>query len=1108
MAAHLATGQSDVTGVALADADFDGVGPAPPADHYPLSHAQRRLWILAQIDTTSIAYNMPASLRVHGSVDVQALTSAFEEVVRRHESLRTRFVVIGDNPRQVVDHDLNRLSIEHVDLTGETDAETRARSLAEQDATRPFDLSRDPLVRLSILTLSDAEHVLLFNMHHIIADEWSLALLVRDLGALYRAIHDGAVPRLETLPVQYKDYAVWQHRRLGAQLEEEDRSFWLDRFQTVPEPLEMPTDAPRPLVKTFHGRSVTHTLDGETAAGLRAFSTKNGVSLFMPLVTCVAVLLHRHSGQRELTIGLPTAGRSHVDLEGVMGYFINALPLQLTVEGHRSLHQLLLQTAQRVTDCLEHQMYPMDRLIDELQLRRDPSRDPLFDVTVTLQNVDAGELSLPGARLSGFVEDYDMSKFDLSFTFQEAGAELELAITYNTDLFNGERVEGMTRHFGQIVRKLLEDPDQTVAELDILPSAERRQAMRWSSPQVVAPKRRDTLTTLFAAQAQRHSDRIAVVGTDPDETGLAYRELHERSNRLARYLQGCGVRRGDRVGLYMERSVEVVVSILGILKTGAAYVPLDPMVPAERVRYMIEDAQIALLVTRRGAADDLPLGPTSVVDLVTDADAIMACSCVAIEAAVDAEDVAYIIYTSGSTGDPKGVVVTHANVTRLFQATESLYGFSETDTWTLFHSYAFDFSVWELWGALLHGGRLIVVPQQLSRSPHDLLALLAREGVTVLNQTPSAFCQLLVADRDTDRTAQLSLRYVIFGGEELDVERLRPWLESRGVEAPQLINMYGITETTVHVTHRPVQLDDLDKQGSRIGGPIPDLTLYIVDPYGHPAPLGVPGEIWVGGAGVAAGYLDRQELTAEKFISDPFSTDTAARVYRSGDVGRLLTDGDVEYLGRMDSQIQLRGFRVELGEIETRLNAYPGVHDSIVVTEQKSEEVRLVAYCVVNPEGAPDAALVRGTLADQLPYYMVPAHILFLDAIPLTVNGKLDRQRLPTPAAPVSTDTHLAPSSPAEQSIADVLASVLEVDRVSCDANFFELGAHSMSIISVQRYLRQQHGMDVPVVAFYEFPTVAALARHVADDTDHASSQAAASARGARRRGARQRRRG
>lgn len=1092
---------------------YKPIASAAPADHYPLSHAQRRLWILAQLEATSSAYNMPVSLLLEGSLDRVALGQALQELAQRHESLRTRFVIVDDDPRQTIDEHLH-LGPEFVDLTSVEDPDAQARELAHLHAREPFDLARGPLVRMSILKLAEGRHVLLFNMHHIIADDWSMGVLVREVGVLYDAFRRGLRPALRDLRVQYKDYAVWQNQRLATGQDEPARTFWLSQFYVPAAVLNLPTDEPRPPVKTYRGRSVTHMLDAETADGLRAFNREHGASLFMTLITCVNVLLYRYTGEQDITIGLPTAGRAHVDLEELIGFFINTLPFRMHVEPESTLLELVSRASEQVTACLEQQMYPADRLIDELNLRRDMSRSPLYDVTVTLQNVESYELSLPEIVLSPFVDDYDMSKFDLSFNFQEVGSGLRLDITYNSDLFLQERVDRITRHFAQVVKGLLQNSTQRIAEIDILPPAERAQVLGWRNAAVDMSGAPESLTAWFERQASQTPDHTALVEAveSAQQPPLTYRELNEQSNQLARCLIGQGIQSGDLVGLYLERSMEVVVSILAILKAGAAYVPLDPMYPDERVAFMIRDAQIGHIVTGAGRAERLGLGASvQVVDLDLDAASIRECASGNLGCGSGAHDPAYVIYTSGSTGQPKGVIVTHANVTRLFRSTENWFAFDETDTWTLFHSYSFDFSVWEIWGALLYGGRLVVLPQQLSRSPVDLLELLERNKVTVLNQTPSAFQQLIAADVDAESRHTLALRYVIFGGEALDYERLRPWFEHRGDTSPTLVNMYGITETTVHVTYRPIRLRDLDRSGSLIGAPLPDLRLYIVDPFGNPSPLGVPGEIWVAGKGVAQGYLRREELTQEKFAVDPFFAAGQQRLYRSGDLARFLPDGDIEYLGRIDSQVQIRGFRVELGEIETRLAAHSSVRAAVVVADERGTDSRLLAYCLAATQQPAVAGDLRRFLAASLPEYMIPSHFVFLDAFPLTINGKLDRRSLPAPEdLDDPADNYVAAANSTEMIIAAAFARVLGVDQVSRDANFFDLGAHSMSIVSVHRHLQQEHGMDLSILSFYEFPTVVSLAAHIAGGPsgEVADIGREATGRAELRRRSRQRRRG
>ena len=1051
------------------------ISPTIPADDYPLSHGQRRLWILSQIEETSSAYNMPASLLLNGPFDTKSFTDALQALVDRHESLRTKFVVVNDEPRQIIDSHAD-IGVEEVDLTEEAAPESRAQEIAKEHASRAFDLANGPLIRVSVLKLDDRRHVLLFNVHHIVADEWSMGLLVQEITTLYEAILEGRTVELGDLPIQYKDYAAWQHEALQSTASEEERAFWLTQFSTLPPVLELPTDGHRPPVKTFRGSSVSHTLDADTSGRLVSFSKENEASLFMTLVTAVNVLLLRYSEQDDFTIGLPVAGRSNADLEGLIGFFINTLPFRAQIDPTSTLKDLLAHTRDQMTECLDHQMYPSDRLIDELDLRRDVSRTPLYDVTVTLQNVDPYTFSLPGVSVSPFVEDYDMSKFDLSFNFQETGSGLRMDISYNSDLFLRERIERMTGHFEQLMKNLLDDAAAEVSRVNILPPAE----LQLVCPRVGPVEAPDDISIVdwFERQAAQTPDNVAIVqGLYGDRHSLTYDELNRQANQLVHHLHARGVRDGDRVGLFLDRSTSVIVSILAILKARGAYVPLDPIYPADRIAFVIDDAQVTHVVTQAGLSEQLRLGDkVEIVDVTGEATSIMEQPTGNPEQQAGPHDPAYVIYTSGSTGQPKGVIVTHRNVTRLFRTTEDHFGFNDTDTWTLFHSYSFDFSVWEIWGALLYGGRLVVVSQQLSRTPADFLDLLAREQVTVLNQTPSAFQQLIGADSDANR--DLSLRYVIFGGEALDYECLRPWIDRRGDAHPRLVNMYGITETTVHVTHREVSADDINQSRSLIGQPLPDLRVYILDRFANPCPVGVPGEICVAGEGVARCYLGRPELTEEKFVADPYKTDGRSRMYRSGDLAQRSADGEIEYCGRQDSQVQIRGFRVELGEIETRLAAHPAIRESAVVADQHGGDTRILSYCVLSQEV--ETAALRSFLNLSLPEYMIPSRFVFLDTLPLTENGKLDRRSLPDPGdTPSDSVTFTAPENDTEAVIAAAFADELGLDQVSRDANFFDLGAHSMGIVRVHQGLEQQHGMNVSIVSFYTYPTVAALAAHV-----------------------------
>ncbi|HSN88447.1 MAG TPA: amino acid adenylation domain-containing protein, partial [Thermoanaerobaculia bacterium] len=786
----------------------------------------------------------------------------------------------------------------------------------------------------------------------------------------------------------------------------------------------------------------------------------------MVLAAGLFALLSRLTGRDDLTIGSPIANRNRIETEGLGGFFVNSLVLRADLSRTESFRDLLRQVRESSLGAYAHQDVPFEKLVDELRPDRDLSRSPLFQVSLALQNAPFSDVDLGGARLVPREIPMGVAKFDLSFAFAEAGGRLDGVLEYATDLFDGSTAARYARHLAVLLDALVTHPRGRLAEAPLLTSEERQQVVvEWNEGAVLESGPR-CLHHRFEEQADRTPDAVAV---SAGEERLTYRELDERANGIAHHLLDRGVRPGDRVALKLDRSASLVAAILGVLKTGAAYVPLDPTYPADRVAFALADSGASVLLTE----EDLP--PEGGGRLAV---------------SVDPAFPAYVIYTSGSTGRPKGVVVSHANVDRLLTSTEPWFGFGDigaSDVWTLFHSYAFDFSVWEIWGALLHGGRLVVVPQWQSRSPEDLYRLLRDERVTVLNQTPSAFRQLLWAEESVlgEARPELSLRWVIFGGEALDLPSLAPWFARHGDETPRLVNMYGITETTVHVTFRPIRARDLNR-GSVIGRPIPDLSAHVLDTLLRPQPIGVPGEIHVGGAGLAQGYLGRPDLTAERFVPDPFSAEPGARLYRSGDLARRLPDGDLEYLGRIDHQVKIRGFRIELGEIEAALARHPGVREAVVLArEDVPGEKRLVGYIVPSREHAvPVIAGLRDFLQESLPEYMIPWAFVELEALPVTDNGKLDRTALPAPreAQAGRTAAAVAPRNDLERSIAAVWREVLHLDDVGVQESFFEVGGSSLLMARLQSRLRQAIGREIPLVELFRHPTVESLARSLEAD--------------------------
>jgi amino acid adenylation domain-containing protein len=1083
----------------------------------PLSFAQQRLWFLDQLEAASSLYNLPQAVHLRGALDVAALEKSLNELVRRHESLRTCFVDNGGDPRQLI-LPPNPVNVVLEDLSNLDEALQRIEleRRLEEEEQQPFDLATGPLLRVKLFRLAEEEHVLAATMHHIISDGWSTGVLTRELGLMYSAYTKGEPAPLTELEIQYADYALWQRKWLQGEFLEQELSYWREQLRSAPAVLELPTDRPRPPVQSHYGACETVWIDDETTRRLRALSHRHNTTLFMTVLAGFQALLSRWSGMRDIVVGTAVAGRTRAEIEGLIGFFVNTLAIRTDLSGNPSFVELI----KRVTDvCLEayaHQEVPFEKLVEELGVERDLSRTPVFQVMMTLQNIAAEQLEMTGLRVSSVERGKESAqnktaKFDLLLALNEKGDRLEGTLEYSLDLFDCDTIRRMGRHFERVLTAVAENEECLLSELPLLNQEEKRQLL-YDDNKTEEFDGAGSLAAKFEHAVERSPEAVAVTF---ENEAVSYQELNRRSNQLAHHLRNLGVGPEVRVGLLIERSVEMVVSILGVLKAGGAYVPLEVAAPAERLTFMLQDAGCSVLLTESKLSAQLPTWSTSVIELDTDWEKISRHSEENLNPVSDEQNAAYVIYTSGSTGRPKGVVVTHGNVLRLMAATERWFSPDSHDVWSMFHSVAFDFSVWEMWGALLYGGRLVVVPYWVSRSADAFYELLCREHVTVVNQTPSAFRQLMqaeeriiaVREQQTVKTAgpamsnELALRLVIFGGEALEPASLRPWWEIHSDSSPQLVNMYGITETTVHVTYRPLIREDAERgRNSVIGGRLPDLQVYILDERMEPTPVGVAGEIYVGGRGLSRGYLNVAELTAERFIPHPFSAE-GARLYRTGDRGRYLADGDIEYLGRLDHQVKIRGYRIETGEIEAQLSAHDAVRDVVVISRDDGDaEKRLVAYVVAqgqNGTGADNGALqvvsrgkqpaslpiadLRSYLRDRLPDYMVPSNWVLLDQLPLTPNGKVDRQALPEPGrARLDTGQSLVvPQTLIEEVLATIWKQVLRLDLIGRDDNFFWLGGHSLLATQIVSRVRESFHVDLPVRSIFESPTLVELSERI-----------------------------
>ncbi|MEK5212940.1 non-ribosomal peptide synthetase DhbF [Bacillus sp. FSL R5-0603] len=1056
----------------------------------PLSFAQRRLWFLHCLEGPSPTYNIPVAVRLSGELDQGLLKAALYDLVCRHESLRTIFPESqGTSYQHILDADQAHPEL-HVTEIAEKELSDR---LAE--AVRySFDLAAEPAFRAELFVIGPDEYVLLLLVHHIVGDGWSLTPLTRDLGTAYAARCHGRSPEWAPLAVQYADYALWQQELLGNEdnpnsLIAGQLAFWKKTLKNLPDQLELPTDYSRPAEPSHDGDTIHFRIEPEFHKRLQELARANRVSLFMVLQSGLAALLTRLGAGTDIPIGSPIAGRNDDALGDLVGLFINTLVLRTDTSGDPSFRELLDRVRKVNLAAYDNQDLPFERLVEVLNPARSRATHPLFQIMLAFQNTPDAELHLPDMESSLRINSVGSAKFDLTLEISEDRLAdgtpngMEGLLEYSTDLFKRETAQALADRLIRLLEAAESDPDEQIGNLDILAPEERSSMVTdWQSVSEKIPQA--CLPEQFEKQAALRPDAIAVVYEDQ---ALSYAELNERANRLARMLISEGVGPEQFVALALPRSLEMAVGLLAVLKAGAAYLPLDPDYPADRIAFMLKDAQPAFIMTNTKAANHIPPVENVPKIVLDDPELAEKLNTYPAENPKNKDrtqplsplNTAYVIYTSGSTGVPKGVMIPHQNVTRLFAATEHWFRFSSDDIWTMFHSYAFDFSVWEIWGPLLHGGRLVIVPHHVSRSPEAFLRLLVKEGVTVLNQTPSAFYQFMQAEREQPDLGQaLSLRYVIFGGEALELSRLEDWYNRHPENRPQLINMYGITETTVHVSY--IELDRSMaalRANSLIGCGIPDLGVYVLDERLQPVPPGVAGELYVSGAGLARGYLGRPGLTSERFIADPFGP-PGTRMYRTGDVARLRADGSLDYVGRADHQVKIRGFRIELGEIEAALVQHPQLEDAaVIVREDQPGDKRLAAY-VIPSEETFDTAELRKYAAERLPDYMVPAAFVTMKELPLTPNGKLDRKALPAPDFAAAV-TGRGPRTPQEEILCDLFMEVLHLPRVGIDDRFFDLGGHSLLAVQLMSRIREALGVELSIGNLFEAPTVAGLAERL-----------------------------
>ena len=1055
----------------------------------PLSFAQQRLWFLDQLEPGSASYNISRAVRLNGQLDFQALQQALNCIVARHESLRTNFTSVDDEPLQTI-APTRVVEIQVIDLgsLSQSDRELEAGRLASEAARRPFNLEQDHLLRATVFRLSAHEHVMLIVLHHIVSDGWSIGVLFRELETLYEAFANACPSPLAPLQIQYGDFARWQRDWLQGPVLEEQINFWKKQLAGAPAVLELATDKPRPVIQTFTGAYHTTRVGKQLTDSLYELSRREGVTLFMTLLAVFQIMLHRYTSERDIVVGTPIANRTRTETEDLIGLFVNTLVLRTDLSGTPSFLELLGRVRNVALDAFAHQDLPFEKLVEELQPERSLAHMPLFQILFALQNVPRSTLRLGSLELSEFSFAKNTSKLDLSLYIGERPEGLALSFEYNTDLFEAATIERLAAHYHTLLKGVVENPERRISELPLLTEDERSQlVVEWN--QTDADFRNDIcIHELFEEQVDKTPDDVALID---GPTRLTYRELNRRANQLSASLKNQGVGPEVFVGVCVERSAEMVVGLLAILKAGGAYVPLDPTYPTQRISFMLADSKARVLLAQQHLAESLRGWGGKTINLDTEWPEISRNSTDNPVNTTSAEHSAYLLYTSGSTGQPKGVVNSHRASINRFAWMWREYPFAADEVCCQKTSLGFGDSIWEVFGPLLQGVPLVIIPDASVKDPQLLIAALSANKVTRIVLVPSLL--RVIIDLGEALAQSLSnLRYCVCSGETLPVDLAMMFRER--LPDVKLINLYGSSEVAADVTAYEIGKAD-ELWNIPIGKPIANTKIYIVDSQFQPAPMGVLGEVCVGGEGLARGYLNSARLTAEKFVPDPLSFQSGARLFRTGDIGRYLPDGNIEYHGRRDNQVKVRGFRIELGEIETALKNSPSVKDSVVMLRESTNgNKHLVGYVIPNSKGPEPSngfgvSELKSVLKNSIPEYMVPSYFVFLDKFPLTSGGKIDRLALPQPngSRPDLEHSHVAPRDDLERRLANIWEKVLGVGTVGIRDDFFHLGGHSLLAVRLVSEIQKETGQRLPLVSFFQGANIEYLASLLRQDVKNLS---------------------
>ncbi|MCM3340482.1 amino acid adenylation domain-containing protein [Paenibacillus sp. MER TA 81-3] len=1026
-------------------------------DWYPVSSAQKRLYILHQLEGAEQSYNMPGVMLLEGQLDRNRFEEAFGSLIRRHETLRTGFEMVNGEPVQRVCREVN-FSVEIMQAS-EEEAEAVVRSFI-----RPFDLEKPPLLRVGLIELDQDRHILMYDMHHIISDGVSMGIVVEEFVRLYGG------EELPPLRIQYKDYAAWQQSEPQQELMKQQESYWLQALGGELPVLELPADYARPSIQSYEGDTFEFAIDPRLSEALHGVAAESGTTLYMVLLAAYTILLHKYTGQEDIIVGTPNAGRTHGDLQPLIGMFVNTLAIRNYPAGSKTFLEYLEEVKETSLGAFENQDYPFEELVEKLQVTRDLSRNPLFDTMFALQNMDDKDFELAGLRLKPYPAEYKVAKFDLSLDVAEGAEGMACSLEYATALYRPESIERMAKHFGRLLEAVAHEPEALLASLGMLTEEEEEQIRHVFNDTEAGRSQQKTVPELFEEQVERTPDRIAVVHEDKQ---LTYRELNERANRLARTLRAEGVKPEQLVGIMADRSLEMIVGIMAILKSGGAYVPIDPQYPEDRIHYMLDNSNAQVLLAQRHLQARAAFSGRRIM---LDEEAFYGADGSNLERVNQPEHLSYVIYTSGTTGKPKGVMIEHRQMAVLSAAWEREYGLQEESMrWMQWASFSFDVFSGDLIRALLHGGELILCPEESRANPAEIYELIRKHRIQMFDVTPSLVIPLMeyVYENKLDIS---SMKLAVVGADHCPKEEFQKLLERFGSQM-RIVNSYGVTETTIDSCY----FEQASTEGLRtvpIGKPLPGVTMYILDEHHSLLPVGITGELYIGGPCVGRGYWKRPDLTAEKFVDNPFAP--GERMYRTGDLARWLPDGNVEYLGRIDHQVKIRGYRIEIGEVETQLLKTPFIREAVVVArEDVSGQKSLCAYFVAERELT--VSELRRALAAVLPGYMIPSYFVQLERLPLTPNGKIDRKALPAPEGSAHTGAEfVAPRTSLEAQLARIWQEVLGLPDVSVKDNFFDLGGHSLRATTLASKVFKEMHINLPLRDVFRYPTIEELAELIA----------------------------